>query len=176
MRRQMEHNSMSERGVVVSPPSLLGAALLVAVALVLPAPVAGQLPLIPPTASAEGRASPLPGRNRTPVYVAIPDVFPPLEARAIVVREPGIDLVVLRDGEADLDALTMSLHVLRDARARLPAPESGVLIPITGFVVTRAVSNGVSMRLTETLRRLTTAESVHLGSLGRGRRVRLPGR
>lgn len=172
----IEHCGISKGGVMLPPPSLVVAALVVALALVLPASVAGQVPVTPPAASTAGNASSPAGRNSTPVYVAIPDAFPPLEARAMVVREPGIDLIVLRDGEADLDALTMSLHVLRDARARLPVPESGVLIPITGFVMTGEVSTGVRTRLTETLRRLTAAESVDLGSLGRGRRVRLPGR
>lgn len=118
----------------------------------------------------------LAGQAPSRTYVAIPDAFPDIEAKAMVVREPGVDLIVLREGEADVDALSMALHVLRDARERLPTPTAGSLIPITGFVVTTPVGRQARGRLEQTLRRLANAESVDLGSLGQGRRVRLPGR
>lgn len=122
--------------------------------------------------SDRGTETPPRGGVPAPVYVAIPDAFPSIDARAMVVREPGVDLIVLRDGEADIDALSMALHVLRDARRRLPTPTAGSLIPIMGFSVTVEVSARVRARLEQTLRRLAHAESVDLGSLGRGRRVR----
>ncbi|MDX1495098.1 MAG: hypothetical protein R3253_13600 [Longimicrobiales bacterium] len=122
------------------------------------------------------RSAPLSGQADSGAFVAIADAFPPIDAKAMVIREPGIDLVVLREGDVTVDALTMALHVLRDARARVPTPTTGYLIPITGFVVERAVEGPARRALEETLRRLEGAASVNLGSLGSGRRVRLPGR
>lgn len=171
-----EPHRTTKGGARPLPRVLLVTVVSLGVAVAAPSAASAQVrptpPPIPPTADAT-----LPGsRVHSPVYIAIPDEFPPIEARAMVVREPGIDLVVLREGDADLDALTMALHVLRDARTRLPAPTSGVLLPITGFVVTSPVSKGDEIRLTETLRRLNAAETVNLGSLGPGRRTRLAGR
>lgn len=118
----------------------------------------------------------LSAQTRAGTFVAIPDEFPSINAKAMVVREPGIDLVLLKDGEVTLDALSMALHVLRDARERVPAPAIGYLIPITGFVVEKAVEGPARRALEQTLERLTDAETVDLGSLGTGRRIRLPGR
>lgn len=114
----------------------------------------------------------------SPTFVAIPDAFPEIDARAIVVMEPGVDLVLLREDEATVDALGMALLVLRDAReaGRTPKGGQGFMIPITGFVVTREVQGRTRVRLEEALSRLATAETVDLGSLGPGRRIPYVGR
>jgi len=119
---------------------------------------------------------PLEAQAGARTFVAIPDAFPPIEARAMVVREPGIDLVLLRDSEATLDALTMALHVLRDARERDPSPAQGQMLPITGFVMLRPAEGPIRAKLQAVLARLANARSVDLGSLGTGRRVALRGR
>lgn len=114
----------------------------------------------------------------SPTFIAIPDAFPEIDARAIIVMEPGVNLVLLREDEARVDALRMALLVLRDAReeGRTPDEGQGFMIPITGFVVTREVQGRVRQRLEEVLRRLASAETVDLGSLGTGRRVPYVGR
>lgn len=114
----------------------------------------------------------------SPTFIAIPDAFPEIDARAIVVMEPGVNLVLLREDEATVDALGMALLVLRDAReaGRTPEAGQGFMIPITGFVVTREVQGRPRQRLEEALRRLATAEAVDLGSLGPGRRIPYVGR
>lgn len=109
-------------------------------------------------------------------FVAIPESFPDIEARAMLVREPGIDLVILPDDNATVDALEMALLLLRDIRARYPAPSNGQMVPITGYVVTRPPSPQRRRLLQRTLSRLEDAEVVDLGTLGRGRRVRFDAR
>lgn len=109
-------------------------------------------------------------------YVAIPDAFPEIDARAMLIREPGFDLVVLRDGEATPDALAMALLALRDARERRPVPKTGEMMPIAGFVVEESPTGRTRRVLERTLARLERADPTDLGSLGQGRRVRIPGR
>ncbi len=144
-----------------------------AVALVLAAFSAPWVEVASAQESADARDASSRTWSPSQVYLAIPDDFPPIDARAMVVREPGVDLIVLRDGEVDAGTLSMALHVLRDARRRMPAPTLGTLIPIMGFSVSVEVSARIRARLEEALGRLTRAETVDLGSLGRGRRVTL---
>lgn len=109
-------------------------------------------------------------------FVAIPESFPEIDARAVLVREPGIDLVVLPAENANTDALAMALLVLRDMRARHPTPSNGQVVPLTGYVVTHAPTGTSLQVLQGALTRLQAAEVTDLGSLGPGRRVRLFGR
>jgi hypothetical protein len=114
--------------------------------------------------------------NASPVFVAVPDVFPDLEARALIVREPGRDIVVLDPEEATTEALAMALFLLGNLRERNPDPSGGELIPITGFAMTRPPSGGHLRRIAGTLKRLEVAPTAPVGNLGPGRWVRLLGR
>ncbi|MDH3272567.1 MAG: hypothetical protein OEN56_14615 [Gemmatimonadota bacterium] len=111
--------------------------------------------------------------DRPATFVAIPDAFPEIEARAVLVREPGVDLVLLKSDEASVDALAMALLLLADVREDHPVTATGQMVPITGFVVTHPPRGTRRQRLERMLDRLTEAPRVDLGSVGWGRRVRV---
>lgn len=104
--------------------------------------------------------------------VAIPSTFPDVDARAMVVREPGQDVIVLAPGEATTDALFMALVLLADVRERTPTPTHGQMIPISGFSVDQPPTGRELGRLEALLTRLERAPVTDLGTLGRGRLVR----
>ena len=106
-------------------------------------------------------------------FVAVPDAFPPVEARAVVVREGRREVILLRDDEATIDALSIALLVLKRARERDPSPGHGQMIPITGFAMTQVAQGEELRRLEGVLRRLAAAPIRRVGNLGPGRWVRL---
>jgi hypothetical protein len=111
--------------------------------------------------------------EETPVFVALPETFPDLDARALIVRERGRDVVVLDPDEATAEALTMSLFLLGRVRELHPLGERGQVIPVTGFVMTRPPSAEHRRRIAGTLARLQAAPTTRVGNLGPGRWVRL---
>lgn len=119
--------------------------------------------VVPAGVDAQQRAG---GRN---TVIAIPVTFPSIEARSILVREPGRDIVLLREDDASPETLMISLSVLRDARERESSPTVGEMIPITGYAVTQPAAPGYQRRLSRALSRVRDAEIVDLGSFGPGR-------
>ncbi len=138
------------------PPKIVAIAVLAVAALVVafPLSVLGQ------------------GASRQSVFVAIPEVFPDVDARAVIIRERGQDVVLLREDEATPEALAMSLVVLSRVREQHPRPENGQMIPIVGFVLTSPLSEAYRARLVAMLARLERRPASTLGNLGRGRWVR----
>lgn len=107
-------------------------------------------------------------------FIAIAETFPDLDARAVLVRERGRDIVVLNREEATIDALAMSLVALERVREQHPSvePGRGQLIPITGYAVTRPPTGDHLRRLQGVLDRLETAPTTSIGSFGPGRWIR----
>jgi hypothetical protein len=101
--------------------------------------------------------------------IAVPDAFPAIEARALIVRTPKEDVIVLRKESATPDALLMALGLLRRLRVEDSRPGSHQVIPITGFVVTREAAAERRQDAQAVLRRLRAAPSARLGDLGQGR-------
>jgi hypothetical protein len=108
--------------------------------------------------------------------IALPQRFPDIEARALIVREPGRDVVVLKPSDASPETLAMSLALLDRMRVQDPEPEEGQLIPITGYVVTVPLGRAQLQRIRQTLSDLRGAPEVPVGSLGPGRWVPYPWR
>lgn len=106
--------------------------------------------------------------SRTGVFIAIPETFPDLDARALLVREPGRDVVVLRDAEADAETLAMALLVLERIRLEAPRPTQGQMIPITGFVFRSPIGVEDRRRLERTISELRTRPMSRIGTLGSG--------
>ncbi len=109
------------------------------------------------------------------IFVAIPEAFPEIEARAVIIREGRGDVVLLRAGEATPEALAMSLVVLRRVRGEDPAPKNGQMIPITGFVITSPMSQAYRADLASVLDRLARRPTTEVGNLGPGKWVRFEG-
>jgi len=102
-------------------------------------------------------------------FVAIPDVFPDIEARALIIREPGKEVLLLRREEATAEVLAMSLVTLRRVRRDNPRLEHGEMIPVVNFVITRDMTDGYRARMEELLARLADRPTTNVGNLGRGR-------
>jgi hypothetical protein len=112
------------------------------------------------------------GGVRGGVFVAIPEAFPDIDARAVIIRENGKDVILLRSQEATPDVLSMSLVALRRVRRDHPAPEDGQMIPIVGFVVTTPMSEEHLRDMESTLARLVARPIRQVGNLGPGRWIR----
>lgn len=108
--------------------------------------------------------------------IALPQRFPDIEARALLVREPGRDIVVLRASDATPETLAMSLALLDRMRVQDPEPEGGQLIPITGYVVTVPLGRAQLRHIRKALSDLRSAPEVSVGNLGRGQWVPYPWR
>lgn len=109
-------------------------------------------------------------------FVALPEAFPPIDARAIVVRDGVRDVVLLRAEDATPETLAMSLIVVRRARERAPSPENGEMIPITGFAFTAELPEGERVRLAAVLERLGARPVTDVGTFGPGRWIAYRGR
>ena len=107
----------------------------------------------------------------TPTFVAIPRTFPAIDARAIVVREPDQDVIVLSPDEVTTDALFMALVVLDRMRAAQPVLTQGQMAPVSGFSVDRPPTGRDLGRLEAVLTRLERQPESDLGTLGTGRLV-----
>ena len=111
-----------------------------------------------------------------PVYVAVPETFPDIEARSILLRERGRDIVVLRASDATPATLAMSLALLERVRIQHPSPENGQMIPLTGYAMTSPPYGVQLQRIDQALERLEAAPTRQVGSFGPGRWVVYGGR
>lgn len=113
-------------------------------------------------------------QRQSPVFLAIPETFPEIDARALVMREPGRDVVILDEEDADpAESLRVALMVLRRMRRDHPIDGRGQLIPITGYAVRRAMEPARRSRLEEALSELRRRPLANVGNLGPGRWIRL---
>jgi hypothetical protein len=106
------------------------------------------------------------------VFVAIPEVFPDVDARAVIIRENGKDVILLRSQETTPEALSMSLVALRRVRRDHPEPQNGQMIPIVGFVTTTPMSEEHLKDMEATLARLRARPISRVGNLGAGQWIR----
>ena len=110
------------------------------------------------------------------VFLAIPDDFPDVEARAVIIREPGREVVMLRSTDVSPETLAMALQLLRQLRDRYPRPTEGQMVPMTGYAVTKPIPDRAKAGLEQALSRLLSAEPAQLGNLGSGRWIPYRGR
>jgi hypothetical protein len=107
--------------------------------------------------------------DATPVFLAMPRQFPDFEARAILMRTPGRDIVILHDGETSAETLAVALGVLRRIRADTPHVTQGQLVPITGFASRGGMTEQRARRLDTALQELRARPVTEVGNLGPGR-------
>lgn len=118
----------------------------------------------PTTASAQGAAT-------RPIFLALPEAFPNLDARVVLVRAGGRDIVVLDPAAATADELVMGLRVLHRVRGERPNPTTGEVIPILGFYPPE-LSTQERERLEGMLADLRAQPLTNVGNLGSGRWMR----
>ena len=59
-----------------------------------------------------------------PIFIALPDRFPNLDARAVLVREPGREFIVLNPASATADELLIGLRLLNRVRRERGRPRA----------------------------------------------------
>ena len=106
------------------------------------------------------------------VVLALPDTFPSIEARAILVQEAGRSVVVLRNGDLTPETLHVALKVLRRVETRPPSRGRGTIIPITGYAPGSELAESRRIELAQLLAELKTRPVVRVGDLGTGRWIR----
>lgn len=110
--------------------------------------------------------------SSSPVFVAIPQTFPDVDARAVVMREPGRDIVLLREDDAVPETLNVALAVLARMTRDHPLDGTGQMIPIMGYASRRDLSPGRRAVLGSVLRDLRERPLSNVGNLGTGRWMR----
>jgi hypothetical protein len=112
-----------------------------------------------------------------PLFLAIPESFPDVDGRVVLLREPGRDIVLLRGSDATPETLSVALHLLRRLNASTPRREGqGQMVPVTGYVLRRPLEDGERERLDAALTRLSQRPTARVGNLGPGRSMPFPDR
>jgi len=135
-------------------PALATAVIGTALALVSPPPLLSQ------------------GLGRVPIFLAIPETFPEVEGRVVLLREPGRDIVLLRAEDATPETLSVALTLLGRLEGSTPRREGQVqMVPVTGYVHRVPLDPDRWKMLSEALARLEQRPLADLGGVGRGRAI-----
>jgi hypothetical protein len=108
-----------------------------------------------------------------PVFLAMPDVYPDIDGRIVLLREPGREVIVLSQAATPED-LTMAVRMLARFRRQRGQPEArrGEMIPIVGYAPAPVLSGMERARLQSVLTELKARPPASVGSLGSGRWMR----
>ena len=113
------------------------------------------------------------GQSERPVFLAMPETFPDLDARVVLMREPGRDIVILREGDADPNALRVALMLLRRLdRDNPPTADRTQIVPVTGFAGGSDLEPDRRAVLEGALAELRSQPLASVGNLGWGRWMR----
>jgi hypothetical protein len=121
--------------------------------------------LSPVPLSAQGGGGP-------PLFLALPDVYPDVDGRVTLLREPGREIVVLSHSATPEDLGVAVRLLARFRREGRRAPQGrGDMIPIVGIVTPR-LNEARRTRLEAALAELRNRPVSNVGNLGRGRWMR----
>lgn len=121
-------------------------------------------------------ASLLGQQSTPPIFVALPDRFPDVDARVLLVREPGREIIVLNPASVGANELKVGLNLLAKFRRERGEPTDGNMIPVTGFAPGPYLSAEERARLETALSELRQRPVANVGNLGPGRWMRLNSR
>ena len=110
------------------------------------------------------------GNGGPPIFLSLPDVYPDVDGRVVLLREPGREIVVVAETVTPED-LTMALRMLQRFRRERGQPETGRghMIPIVGYAPPPVLDAAERARLDQVLVDLKARPSANVGNLGRGR-------
>jgi hypothetical protein len=125
--------------------------------------LAGAAPLTPAPLAAQ--------TTQKPIFLALPERFPDVGARVILLREPGREIVVLDTAAAGANELATGLRLLARLRRDRPEPPAnrGQMIPIVGFAPDPDLTPRERTRLEAVLDELRARPIASVGTLGEGR-------
>jgi hypothetical protein len=107
-----------------------------------------------------------------PTFLVMPESFPDVDGRAVLLREPGRDIVLLREADATPETLSVALALLRRLNGSTPRAEGqGQMVPLTGYVLREALPEARRAELDAALRRLREQVWRPIGNLGVGRSI-----
>ena len=109
------------------------------------------------------------------IFLALPDEFPKIDARVVLMREPGREIVILNPAAATADELVTGLRLLARVRRERGEPTNGEMIPILGFYPP-TIAAQQRERLEAALAELRARPVANVGNLGRGRWMRYAAR
>jgi hypothetical protein len=134
----------------------------IALALVSMLPLAAAVSPTPLAAQAE----------TPPLFLAMPDAYPDVDGRVMLLREPGREIVFLSDAATPED-LGVAVRLLARFRRERGEPQQGRgdMIPIVGIVTPR-LDEARRTRLEEVFVELRSRPVTNVGNLGRGRWMR----
>ena len=113
-------------------------------------------------------------RGPTPTFLAIPETYPDVDGPVVVLREPGRNIILLRESEATPEALSIALRLLTRLTERTPLrPGLAHMAPVTGFHLTSPLAPARHAELAELLARLRERPVARIGNLGLGRSMPL---
>jgi hypothetical protein len=115
---------------------------------------------------------PLAAQGEPPLFLAMPDAYPDVNGRVMLLREPGREIVVLSDAATPED-LGVAVRLLARFRRERGQPQQGRgdMIPIVGIVTPR-LDEARRTRLEEVFVELRSRPVTNVGNLGRGRWMR----
>jgi hypothetical protein len=107
------------------------------------------------------------------VFLALLEVYPDVDGRVLLLREPGREIVVLAPAATAAD-LSVALSMLRRFRQdrETPQPGRGHMIPIVGYAPEPTLTDEERSRLEANLAALRDRPLANVGNLGRGRWMR----
>ena len=113
------------------------------------------------------------GGGAMPIFLALPDAYPDVDGRVLLLREPGREIVVVAESATPED-LTMALRMLGRFRRERAQPQAGRghMIPIVGYAPDPVLDPTERARLDATLADLRARPYANVGNLGRGRWMR----
>lgn len=133
----------------------------------------GTLGLVAIVALASPRWAVTQGPSERPVFLAMPQTFPELDARVVLMREPGRDIVILRENDADPNALRVALMLMKRLdRENPPGSDHTQIVPVTGFAGGADLEPERRAVLEAALADLRRQPLANVGNLGWGRWMR----
>jgi hypothetical protein len=113
------------------------------------------------------------GNSERPVFLAMPETFPDIDARVVLMREPGRDIVILHEDDLDPNALRVALMLLKRLdRENPPTAGRTQIVPVTGFAGGPELEPERRATLEGVLADLQTQPFANVGNLGWGRWMR----